>query len=151
MTIAVRLKELGISIPPASPPVAAYIPAVKTGEYVYTSGQLPMKDGQLTSSGKLGTDVTVDEGYQAARLCAINCLAALNTVSSIEEIVQVVKVTGFVNSSPGFTNQPQVMNGASELLKEIFGDIGVHARSAVGMAELPRNASVEVEMIFKVR
>ena len=151
MSISAKLSELGISIPVAAKPVAAYIPAVKVGDLVYTSGQLPMQDGELQCMGKVGADVTVEQGYAAARLCAINCLAALNTVSDVEKIEKIVKVTGFVNSAAGFTGQPAVMNGASELLLGIFGDIGVHARSAIGMAELPRNAAVEVEMIFKVR
>ncbi|MCL2498095.1 MAG: RidA family protein [Symbiobacteriaceae bacterium] len=148
MSVATKLAELGIEIPVASRPLAAYVPAVKVGQFVYTSGQLPMAGGELAAVGKVGGDVTVEQGYEAARLCAINCLAAVNTVSDMEKIIQVVKVTGFVNSAPGFTGQPQVMNGASELLVQVLGECGAHARSAVGMAELPRNAAVEVEMIF---
>ena len=151
MSIKEKLIELGIEIPVAAKPLAAYVPAVKVGDFVYTSGQLPMQNGELKFEGKIGDSLTVEQGYEAARICAINCLAAINTVSNIENIIQVVKVTGFVNSAAGFTNQSQVMNGASELLKNIFGDFGVHARSAVGMAELPRNTAVEVEMIVKVR
>ena len=151
MAIKEKLQEMGLIIPVAAVPLAEYVPAVKVGDFVYTSGQLPMADGNLKYEGKVGLDVTVEDGFEAARLCAINCLAALGTVSDIEKIVKVVKVTGFVNSAPGFTGQPAVMNGASKLLKDIFGDIGVHARSAVGMAELPRNAAVEVEMIFMVK
>jgi len=151
MSIAAKLTELGITIPVAAKPLAAYVPAVRVGNFVYTSGQLPMQDGVLTCEGKVGNTISIEQGYAAARLCAINCLAALNTVSDIEKIVQVVKVTGFVNSAAGFSGQPQVMNGASELLMAIFGEQGVHARSAIGMAELPRNAAVEVEMIFQVK
>ena len=151
MSIAEKLNELGIVIPQAAKPLAAYIPAVKSGDLVYTSGQLPTQDGKLVWTGKVGDAITAEQGAEAARLCALNCLAALNTVSSVENVVQILKVTGFVNSAAGFTDQPTVMNGASELVKAIFGDSGVHARSAIGMAELPRNASVEVEMIFRVR
>jgi len=151
MSISQKLQELGIQIPTAAKPLAAYIPAIKTGDFVYTSGQLPMQDGELKFVGKLGDTFTAEQGAEAARICAINCLAAINTVSNIENIVQIVKVTGFVNSASGFSAQPQVMNGASELLVKIFGDIGVHARSAVGMAELPRNAAVEVEMVVRIK
>lgn len=150
MSVAAKLKELGIELPVAAKPLAAYVPAVKVGEFVYTSGQLPMQDGELKFEGKVGSDFTAEQGYEAARICAINCLAAINTVSDVEKIVQIVKVTGFVNSAAGFSAQPQVMNGASELFGQIFGEIGAHARSAVGMAELPRNAAVEVEIIVKV-
>lgn len=150
MSVAAKLKELGIELPVAAKPLAAYVPAVKVGEFIYTSGQLPMQDGELKFEGKVGSDFTAEQGYEAARICAINCLAAINTVSDVEKIVQIVKVTGFVNSAAGFSAQPQVMNGASELFGQIFGEIGAHARSAVGMAELPRNAAVEVEIIVKV-
>ena len=151
MTFSQKIAELGLEIPVAAKPLAAYIPAVKVGNLVFTSGQLPMKEGILQCEGKVGGNITVEQGYEAARLCAINCLAALGTVSHVDKVLQVVKVTGFVNSAPGFSGQPQVMNGASELLGAIFGEQGIHARSAVGMAELPRNAAVEVEMVVLVK
>lgn len=152
MSFEEKLKLLGITIPEAPRPVAAYIPALLSGNYVYTSGQLPLVDGQLKFAGKLDRDLTIEDGYRAARLCAINCLAAIRGVlGSLDNIVRVVKVTGFVNSTAGFTQQPQVINGASEFLGDIFGDIGKHTRSAVGVSELPLNAAVEVEMIIEVK
>ena len=151
MSVAAKIAELGIQIPLVPKPQAAYVPAVRIGGFVYTSGQLPMQNGELKYEGKVGASISVEQGYEAARLCAINCLAAVNSVSNVEDIQQVVKVTGFVNSAAGFSGQPAVMNGASELLVSIFGDAGCHARSAIGMAELPRNAAVEVEMIFKIK
>ena len=151
MSIAEKLKELNIEVPVAAKPLAAYVPAVKIGNFVYTSGQLPMHNGELMFAGKVGSDFTAEQGYEAAKYCAINCLAAINTVANIEDIEQIIKVTGFVNSAAGFSGQPQVMNGASELFGQIFGEAGAHARSAVGMAELPRNAAVEVEIIVKLK
>ena len=145
-----RLAALGISLPAVVPPVAAYIPAKRTGSLVYTSGQLPMIDGQLPQAGRLGAEVSTDEGVVLARQCALNALAAVHAVVGLDSVVSVVKVVGFVASTPEFTAQPLVVNGASELLREVFGDAGVHARSAVGVAALPLNAPVEVELIVEV-
>ena len=150
MSVVAKLQELGVELPVAAKPLAAYVPAVKVGNLVYTSGQLPMLAGELQFVGKVGTDLTEEQGYEAARLCIINCLAAVNTVSDVEHIVRIVKVTGFVNSPDGFGGQPQVINGASEFLGKVFGDAAAHARAAVGMAGLPRNAAVEIEMIVEV-
>lgn len=152
MSFEEKLKQLGITVPDAPKPVAAYIPAVLAGSCVYTSGQLPLLDGQLKFAGKLDRDLSIEEGYQAARLCAINCLAAVKGVlGSLDNVVRIIKVTGFVNSEAGFTGQPQVVNGASEMLFEVFGEMGKHARSAVGVSELPLNAAVEVEMIVEIK
>jgi enamine deaminase RidA (YjgF/YER057c/UK114 family) len=147
-----KLREMGIVIPAAAKPLAAYVPAVRTDGYVYTSGQVPLVEGKLTCAGKVGRDVTLEDAYAAARVCAINCLAAIKTVvGSLDEIAQVVKVVGFVNSAPGFSAQPKVVNGASEFLGEVFGDAGRHARSAVGVSELPIDSPVEIEMIVKLK
>lgn len=146
-----RLAELGIELPVVVPPLAAYVPAVRSGDLVFTAGQLPFVDGKLPATGKVGADVDVDTAKALARQCALNALAAINNIVDIDNIEQVVKVVGFVASSPDFTGQPAVVNGASELMQEIFGDAGVHARSAVGMAVLPLDAPVEVEFIVRVR
>ena len=146
-----RLASLGITLPPVVPPVAAYVPAVRTGSLVYTSGQVPMVDGALPAVGKVGADVPPEQAYDCARACALNALAAVDALVGIDAVVRVVKVVGFVASAPGFTGQPQVVNGASELLGEIFGEDGRHARSAVGVAALPLDAPVEVELIVEVR
>ncbi|KQU07519.1 LysR family transcriptional regulator [Rhodococcus sp. Leaf7] len=145
-----KLAELGLTLPPVVPPVASYVPAVRSGNHVYTSGQLPMVDGTLTAVGKVGADVTAEDATAAARTCALNALAAIDALVGIEKIVRIVKVVGFVASAPGFTGQPGVVNGASNLLGDVFGDAGIHARSAVGVAELPLGAAVEVEMIVEV-
>jgi len=145
-----QLANLGIELPPVAIPAAAYLPATRSGRYVYTSGQLPLVDGRTTATGKLGKDVTVDEAAAAARLCAVNGLAAVNALVGLDRIAKVVKVVGFVASADGFSQQPQVINGASDLLIEVFGDAGRHARSAVGVAELPRGSAVEVEFIFEL-
>jgi enamine deaminase RidA (YjgF/YER057c/UK114 family) len=145
-----RLAELGIELPEVVPPVAAYVPAVRTGNLVYTSGQLPMVSGKLPQTGKVGAEVTPEEGKALARTCALNALAAVHALVGIDSVTRVVKVVGFVASAPGFGGQPGVVNGASELLGEIFGAAGAHARSAVGVAELPLNAPVEVEIIVEV-
>ncbi len=146
-----RLEELGFTIPDVVPPVAAYVPAVRTGSHVYTSGQLPMRDGKLTSTGKVGADVSPDQAYDAAQQCALNALAAVNAeIGDLSRVVRVVKLVVFVASSPDFTAQPQVANGASELVGNVFGDAGRHARSAVGVAALPLDAPVEVEMVVEV-
>jgi enamine deaminase RidA (YjgF/YER057c/UK114 family) len=150
MTIAERLAELGLALPPVVPPVAAYVPAVITGNLVYTSGQLPMVGGVLPAVGKVGAEVGADEAQEYARICALNALAAADSViGSLDRVTRVVKVTGFVASAPDFTGQPGVINGASQLLGEVFGDAGKHARSAVGVAVLPLDAPVEVEIILE--
>ena len=151
MSVADRLVELGIDIPAVVPPVAAYVPAVVTGRYVYTSGQLPMRDGEMIAAGLVGADVAPDLAKECARQCAINALAAAQSVvGNLNSVTRVVKVVGFVASADGFTGQPAVINGASELLLDVFGEAGRHARSAVGVAALPINAPVEVEIIFEV-
>jgi enamine deaminase RidA (YjgF/YER057c/UK114 family) len=141
-----RLAELGIALPEVPPPAGAYVPAVRTGNLVYTSGQVARE-----LSGKVGADVSEADAKQAARSCALNALAAVDALVGLDSVVRVVKVLGFVASAPGFTGQPGVINGASELLGEVFGDAGAHARSAVGVAELPLGVPVEVEMIVEVR
>lgn len=146
-----NLAQLGLTLPPVVAPVAAYIPAIRTGSLVYTSGQLPFVDGQLSATGKVGAEVSLDQAKEAAKLCALNAIAAVHDLVGLDAVVRIVKVVGFVASAPGFTDQPQVINGASELLGAVFGDAGVHARSAVGVAELPRNTPVEVELIAEVR
>lgn len=146
-----RLAELGITLPPVAKPVAAYVPALRSGNTVYTSGQLPMVDGTLAYVGKVGSDVSADDAKTAARISALNALAAVDALVGIDNVVRIVKVVGFVASADGFTGQPGVVNGASELLGEIFGESGAHARSAVGVAELPLAASVEVELMVEVR
>ena len=145
-----RLAELGLTLPTVTPPLAAYIPAVQTGNHVYVSGQVPMVEGALLASGKVGADVTPERAKELARQCALNGLAAVDWLVGLERIVKVVKVVGFVASAEGFTGQPGVINGASELLAEVLGESGRHARSAVGVAELPMGAPVEVEMIVEV-
>jgi enamine deaminase RidA (YjgF/YER057c/UK114 family) len=151
MTATERLTELGLTLPPVAPPVAAYVPAVRTGSYVYTSGQLPLVDGKLQGAGKVGDGVTTDEGAALARIAALNALAAAASVAGgLDAITRIVKVTCFVASDPSFTGQAQVANGASELLIEVLGDAGRHARSAVGMAVLPLDTPVEVELIAEV-
>lgn len=145
-----RLAELGLTVPTTSKPVAAYIPAVASGNLVYTSGQLPMVDGALPMTGKVGAEVDADAAKQLARTCVLNGLAAARSaIGSLDRITRVVKVVGFVASDPAFTGQPGVINGASELLAEIFGESGQHARSAVGVAVLPLDAPVEVEFVFE--
>ncbi|HXP19617.1 MAG TPA: RidA family protein [Streptosporangiaceae bacterium] len=146
-----RLAALGLTLPAVTPPLAAYVPAVRSGSFVYTAGQLPVVDGQLLATGKVGADVGVAEAAALARTCALNALAAAVSVSgSLSSIRRIVKVTGFVASAPDFTGQAQVVNGASELLLEVFGESGRHARSAVGMAVLPLDAPVEIELIAEV-
>jgi enamine deaminase RidA (YjgF/YER057c/UK114 family) len=146
-----RLAALGLTLPALSPPGGAYVPAVRTGSYVYTAGQLPFVDGKLPATGKVGADVSVEEAHALARLCALNALAAAaSEAGGLSAITRIVKVVGFVASAPSFTGQPQVINGASELLTEVFGDAGQHARSAVGVAVLPLDTPVEVELIAEV-
>ncbi len=146
-----RLSELGIELPAVVKPLAAYVPAVRTGNLVYTAGQLPMVAGELIVTGRVGTDVTPEVGKTLARVCALNALAAVDSLVGIDSISRVVKVVGFVASAPGFHGQPGVVNGASELFGEVFGEAGAHARSAVGVSELPLNAPVEVELIVEVK
>jgi enamine deaminase RidA (YjgF/YER057c/UK114 family) len=145
-----RLAELGIELPEVAKPLAAYVPAVRTGSYVYTSGQLPFVAGVLAATGKVGAELGPEEARGHARTCALNALAAVHALVGIDSVVRVVKVVGFVASAEGFTGQPAVVNGASELFGEVFGDAGQHARSAVGVAELPLGAPVEVELIVEI-
>ncbi len=146
-----NLANLGLILPAISKPVAAYIPAKQSGKLVFTAGQLPMVNGELISKGLLGQDIEIEDANTAARICTLNALAAIKgVIGDLDRIKQVVRVVGYVASVPTFTQQPAVVNGASELLLEIFGDSGKHARSAVGMAVLPMNASVEIELTVEV-
>jgi enamine deaminase RidA (YjgF/YER057c/UK114 family) len=146
-----RLAELGLAVPEVAKPVAAYVPAVVSGDLVFTSGQLPMKDGELLVTGKVGGEVGVEEAVACAQQCALNAIAAVKSmVGDLDAVAQVVKVVAFVASTPDFTGQPGVANGASELLGRVFGDAGVHARSAVGVPVLPLDAPVEVEIVVRV-
>ncbi|TNC49712.1 RidA family protein [Mumia zhuanghuii] len=147
-----NLAELGLALPEVVPPLAAYVPAVRTGSYVYTSGQLPMRDGALIRTGKVGADVTADEAYECARLCALNALAAVASQAGgdLSRVARVVKAVVFVASTPDFTGQPAVANGTSELLAAVFGDAGIHARSAVGVTVLPLDSPVEVELVVEL-
>jgi enamine deaminase RidA (YjgF/YER057c/UK114 family) len=146
-----RLAELGLSVPSVVPPVAAYVPAVRSGSHVFTAGQLPMRDGTLVATGKVGDAVSVEQATECAQQCALNALAAVKSVvGDLTSVRRVVKVVVFVASAPDFTGQPGVANGASELLGTVFGDAGIHARSAVGVAVLPLDAPVEVELVVEV-
>jgi enamine deaminase RidA (YjgF/YER057c/UK114 family) len=145
-----KLAELGLKLPAVVAPLAAYVPAVQSGDQVYVSGQLPMVEGRLMATGKVGSEVAAERAAELARQCALNALAAVDSLVGLERVVKVVKVVGFVASAEGFTGQPGVINGASELFGAVFGDAGRHARSAVGVAELPLGAPVEVEVIFEV-
>jgi enamine deaminase RidA (YjgF/YER057c/UK114 family) len=146
-----RLAELGLSVPEVAAPVAAYVPAVRTGNHVHTSGQLPLREGQLLRTGKVGAEVSQEEAVECARQCGLNALAAIRAeVGELAAVKRVVKVVAFVASAPDFTGQPQVANGVSELLGEVFGEAGRHARSAVGVAVLPLDAPVEVELLVEV-
>ncbi|HVK21339.1 MAG TPA: RidA family protein [Actinokineospora sp.] len=150
MTWSDRLAELGIKLPAVPAPVASYVPAVRTGSLVYTSGQVPIADGKVVATGKVGGDISPEQGADLARICALNALAAVDSLVGIDSVTRVVKLVGFVASAEGFGGQPAVINGASNLIGEIFGDAGLHARAAVGVAELPLNVPVEVEMIVEV-
>ncbi|ORW31506.1 LysR family transcriptional regulator [Mycobacterium paraense] len=150
MSASARLEQLGVTLPGVAAPLASYVPAVRSGNLVYTSGQLPMEAGHLAGTGKVGAEVSPERGKALARICALNALAAVNSVVGIDAVTRVVKVVGFVASAPGFNGQPSVVNGASDLLAEVFGDAGAHARSAVGVSELPLDAPVEVELIVEV-
>ena len=152
MSIQSKLAELGLTLPVAAAPVAAYVPAVRTGNLVFTAGQLPLVDGKIPFIGKVGSDVTPEQAKDMAQICALNALAAISLVADIDQIEKVVQVAGFVNGVPGFVAIPQVINGASELLIKLFGEVnGKHARTAIGVAELPLNAPVEVEMVVQLK
>jgi enamine deaminase RidA (YjgF/YER057c/UK114 family) len=148
--VRAKLAELGLTLPVAAKPVAAYVPAIRTGNLVFTAGQLPLVDGAIPSTGKVGTKVSVDEAKRLSQVCALNALAAVETVADVNKIVKVVHVVGYVNGEPGFISQPAVVNGASELYLHIWGEAGKHARSAIGVAELPLDAPVEVELTVEI-
>ena len=149
--VRAKLAELGLELPIAAKPIAAYVPAVRTGNLVFTAGQLPLIDGKISLTGKVGDTVTVEQAKEMAQICALNCLGAVATVADIDDIVKVVRVVGYVNGIAGFINQPAVVNGASELFLHIWGDEGKHARSAVGIAELPMDSCVEIELTVELR
>ncbi|HNM84638.1 MAG: RidA family protein [Mycobacterium sp.] len=149
MSVSARLTELGLELPAVAAPLAAYVPAVRTGNLVFTAGQLPMVDGKLVRTGKVGKDVTPEQAAELARIAAFNALAAIDALVGLDAVTRVVKVVGFVASAPGFTGQPAVINGASTFLGEIFGEAGAHARSAVGVSELPLDSPVEVELVVE--
>jgi enamine deaminase RidA (YjgF/YER057c/UK114 family) len=152
VSVKEKLASLGLTLPTAAAPVAAYVPAVKTGSLVFTAGQLPVVDGKLLLTGKVGSDVTPEDAKKMAEICALNALAAISLVADIDQIEKIVRVGGFVNGIPGFVAIPAVVNGASELLIKLFGDVnGKHARTAVGVAELPLNAPVEIEMVVQLK
>ena len=145
-----RLRELGITLPSVATPAGAYIPAKRAGGLVFTAGQVPFVDGALAATGKVGAEITPEQAYDLARTCTLNALAAVDGLVGLDAVASVVKVVGFVASAPGFTGQPGVVNGASELLADVFGEAGRHARSAVGVAELPLGAPVEVELVVEL-
>jgi len=152
MSIREKLAEIGLTLPVAAAPVAAYVPAVKTGNLVFTAGQLPIVDGKVLITGKVGAEVTPEQAKDMAQICALNALAAISLVADIDQIERIIRVGGFVNGVPGFVAIPQVVNGASELLIKLFGEInGKHARTAIGVAELPLNAPVEIEMVVQLK
>jgi enamine deaminase RidA (YjgF/YER057c/UK114 family) len=148
--VRAKLGELGLSLPVAAKPVAAYVPAIRTGNLVFTAGQLPLVDGAIPKTGKVGEKLSVEEAKQFAQVCALNALAAVETVADVNKIVRVVRVVGYVNGIAGFISQPAVVNGASELFLHIWGEAGKHARSAIGVAELPSDAPVEVELTVEL-
>ena len=151
MSVKEKLAALGLTLPTAAAPVAAYVPAVKSGNLVFTAGQLPVVDGKLVQEGKVGIDVTPEDAKKMAEICALNALAAISLVADIDQIEKIVRVGGFVNAAPGFVAIPAVINGASELLIKLFGEVnGKHARTAIGVAELPLNAPVEVEVVVSI-
>ena len=152
MSVKEKLAALGFTLPTAAAPVAAYVPAVKSGNLIFTAGQLPVVDGKLVLTGKVGSDVTPEDAKKMAEICALNALAAISLVADIDQIEKIVRVGGFVNGAPGFVAIPAVINGASELLIKLFGEVnGKHARTAVGVAELPLNAPVEVEIVIQLK
>jgi len=146
-----KIIELGFELPQAPKPVASYIPCVKSGNLLFTSGVLPMLKGELLYKGKIDKKYSIDEGYKAAQICLLNALSIINDNAGLDNVVKIVKLTGYVNSSEGFTDQPKVINGASDLLVEIFGEKGKHARSAVGVYELPLDASTELDLIVEIK
>ena len=148
--VRAKLAELGLTLPVAAKPVAAYVPAIRTGNIVFTAGQLPLVDGAIPATGKVGAQVSVEDAKRFAQICALNALAAVETVADVNKIVRVVRVVGYVNGAPGFITQPAVVNGASELFLHIWGEAGKHARSAIGVAELPLDAPVEVELTVEI-
>ncbi|AWB83218.1 RidA family protein [Corynebacterium liangguodongii] len=150
-TVSEKLAELGISLPEVAAPLAAYVPATRVGNQVWTSGQLPLVDATLPAAGKVGAEITEEQAYDLARTACLNALAAVDSVVGIDNVTRVVRVVGYVASAPGFTGQPQVVNGASELIGEIFGEDGAHVRSAVGVAVLPIDAPVEIELVVEAR
>jgi enamine deaminase RidA (YjgF/YER057c/UK114 family) len=150
MSLTARLAELGIELPAVPAPAGAYVPAVRTGSLVYTAGQVPFVDGKVAATGKVGREISPEEAKGHARTCALNALAAVDSLVGLDRVTRIVKVVGFVASAEGFTGQPGVVNGASELFGEVFGEAGQHARSAVGVAELPLGVPVEVELIVEV-
>jgi len=149
--VRAKLAELGLELPIAAKPIAAYVPAVRTGNLVFTAGQLPLVDGKISLTGKVGGAVTIEEAKAMAQVCALNCLGAVATVADVDDIIKVVRVVGYVNGIAGFINQPAVVNGASELFLHIWGEEGKHARSAVGIAELPMDSCVEIELTVELR
>ena len=152
MSIKEKLAEIGLKLPVAAAPVAAYVPAVKTGNLVFTAGQLPIVDGKVLITGKVGAEVTPEQAKDMAQICALNALAAISLIADIDQIERIIRVGGFVNGVPGFVAIPQVVNGASELLIKLFGEVnGKHARTAIGVAELPLNAPVEIEMVVQLK
>ena len=152
MSIKEKLAEIGLTLPVAAAPVAAYVPAVRTGNLVFTAGQLPIVDGKVVITGKVGAEVTPEQAKEMAQICALNALAAISLIADVDQIERVVRVGGFVNGIPGFVAIPAVINGASELLIKLFGEVnGKHARTAIGVAELPLNAPVEVEMVVQLK
>ncbi|MBE0465937.1 MAG: RidA family protein [Candidatus Desulforudis sp.] len=152
MSVEERIKAMGLSVPVPPKPVAAYVPGVETGGLVFTSGQLPVVDGALLFRGRVGAEISPEEGCEAARLCALNCLGVIRSLAgSLDRVERVVRITGYVRSAPGFEGQPGVINGASETVIEVFGEAGRHARAAVGVSDLPLGAALELEMIVKLR
>ena len=149
--VRAKLAELGLSLPVAAKPVAAYVPAIKTGNLVFTAGQLPLVDGKIPLTGKVGGNVTPEQAKEMAQICALNALAAVESVANVDDIIKVVRVVGYVNGVPGFINPPVVVNGASELYLHIWGEAGKHARSALGVAELPLDAPVEIELTVELK
>lgn len=150
MSALARLKELGLALPPVATPAGAYVPARRTGNLVFTAGQVPLVDGKVAATGKVGAAVTAEQAYDLARICTLNALAAVDGLVGLDSVTGVVKVVGFVASDPSFAGQPGVINGASDLLGEVFGEPGQHARSAVGVAVLPLDVPVEVELVVEV-
>ena len=151
MNVKAKLAQMGVMLPDTPRPVAAYVPAVQAGDLVFVSGQLPFQEGKLSFRGRVGMEVSLETAQEAARIAAVNCLAAVEGLVGLENLVRIVKLTGFVASSPGFTDQPLVINGASEFLLDVFGSAGMHARAAVGVTALPLNSPVEIEMVVQVK